>query len=98
MKTTMKLWDKGNTPTSDIIDQFTVGDDRVLDQEIAEYDLRASKAHAKMLNSVEILSDQELNKLLRELDNMLCEVKEGTFSIETDLDAVQSMVEYGVTQ
>src|SRR5699024_6549862 len=98
MKTTMKLWDKGNTPTSDIIDQFTVGDDRVLDQEIAEYDLRASKAHAKMLNSVEILSDQELNKLLRELDNMLGEVKEGTFSIEKDFEDVHSKIEYELTQ
>ncbi|HLR32222.1 MAG TPA: argininosuccinate lyase, partial [Fodinibius sp.] len=94
----MKLWDKGQTSTSDIIDQFTVGNDRVLDLQIAEYDLRASQAHAQMLNSIGLLSDQELKDLLRELNNLLDEVNEGTFSIEEDFEDVHSKIEYELTR
>ncbi|HLR24282.1 MAG TPA: argininosuccinate lyase [Fodinibius sp.] len=94
----MKLWDKGQTSTSDIIDQFTVGNDRVLDLQIAEYDLRASQAHAQMLNSVGLLSNQELEDLLRELNNLLDEVDEGTFTIEEDFEDVHSKIEYELTR
>src|SRR5699024_4698721 len=94
----MKLWDKGQTSTSDIIDQFTVGNDRVLDLQIAEYDLRASQAHAQMLNSIGLLSDQELKDLLRELNNLLDEVDEGTFTIEEDFEDVHSKIEYELTR
>src|SRR5699024_11224262 len=94
----MKLWDKGQTSTSDIIDQFTVGNDRVLDLQIAEYDLRASQAHAQMLNSIGLLSDQELKDLLRELNNLVAEVKEGTFLIEEAFEDVHSKIEYELTR
>src|SRR5699024_12814377 len=94
----MKLWDKGQTSTSDIIDQFTVGNDRVLDLQITEYDLRASQAHAQMLNSVVLLSNQELEDLLRELNNLLDEVDEGTFTIEEDFEGVHSKIEYELSR
>lgn len=94
----MKLWDKGQTSTSDIIDRFTVGNDRVLDLQIAEYDLKASKAHAQMLNSIEILSDQETTDLLEALDQLLAEVDEGTFTIEDDFEDVHSKIEYELTR
>src|SRR5699024_6884997 len=84
--------------TSAIIDQFTVGNDRVLDLEIAGYDLRASKANAQMLNSIGILSDQELQDLLRELYNLLAEVEEGSFTLEENFEDAQSKIEYELTQ
>lgn len=94
----MKLWDKERQTTSEIIDRFTVGNDRVLDLEIAEYDLRASKAHAQMLNSVGILSDEERNDLLKELDQLLKEVEEGSFTIEEEFEDIHSKIEYELTQ
>lgn len=94
----MKLWNKEQQETSAVIDQFTIGNDRILDLEIAEYDLRASKAHAQMLNSVGILSDQELNALQKELDRLLEEVDEGSFTIEEKFEDIHSKIEYELTQ
>ncbi len=93
----MKLWDKGQT-TNDIIDRFTVGNDRVLDLEIAEYDLRASRAHAQMLNSIDILSNGELEKIDNELVRLLQQVEEGSFTIEKDFEDVHSKIEFELTQ
>jgi len=53
----MKLWDKGFS-TDKKIDHFTVGNDRELDLVLAKYDVIASKAHAKMLAKVGLLSEQ----------------------------------------
>ena len=52
----MKLWDKG-TPIDKQIEQFTVGNDREVDIHIAKYDIKASYAHAKMLQSIGILTE-----------------------------------------
>ncbi|WP_372633730.1 argininosuccinate lyase [Fodinibius sp.] len=94
----MKLWNKEQQETSAIIEQFTVGNDRILDLEIAEYDLRASKAHARMLHSIGILSDEERDDLLRELDRLLVEVEEGSFTIEEKFEDIHSKIEYELTQ
>lgn len=94
----MKLWNKEQQETSAIIERFTVGNDRILDLEIAEYDLRASRAHAQMLNSVGILSDEETSDLLAELDLLLKEVDEGSFTIEEKFEDVHSKIEYELTR
>ncbi len=94
----MKLWDKGQQSTEDIIEQFTVGDDRVLDLEIAGYDLRASKAHAKMLNHVGLLTDREWKNIQQELDRLSDQVEEETFTIEEDFEDVHSKIEYELTE
>ncbi|GAA5521623.1 argininosuccinate lyase [Aliifodinibius salicampi] len=94
----MKLWDKGQASTSDIVDQFTVGQDRVLDLQIAEYDLRASKAHARMLNSIDILSDEEAKSIITELNRLLDDVESSDFTIEEDFEDVHSKIEYELTQ
>lgn len=94
----MKLWDKGQASTSNIVDQFTVGQDRVLDLQIAEYDLRASIAHARMLNRIDILSDEETKNIIKELNRLLDEVASGDFTIEKDFEDVHSKIEYELTQ
>ena len=55
----MKLWDKGYS-IDDQIEKFTVGNDREVDIHIAKYDIQASLAHAKMLHSINILNDEEI--------------------------------------
>jgi len=94
----MKLWDKGQQSTNEIIEQFTVGNDRMLDLQIAEYDLRASKAHARMLNKVGLLSDNEWQQLSHELDRLMQQVREDEFIIEEDFEDVHSKIEYELTQ
>jgi len=51
----MKLWDKGISIDKKI-ENFTVGNDREIDIHIAKYDVIASRAHAKMLNKIGIIT------------------------------------------
>ncbi|WP_405202801.1 argininosuccinate lyase [Dokdonia sp. LLG6352-1] len=88
----MKLWEKG-IPTDQKIEAFTVGNDREIDIHIAKYDLLASKAHATMLASVGLLTQEESEHLNKQLDLMLKQEQEGTFVIEADFEDVHSKIE-----
>jgi argininosuccinate lyase len=94
----MKLWEKGNQSTNKIIEQFTVGNDRALDLEIAQYDIQASKAHAKMLNQVELLSKQEYHAIAKELEKLQIAAENDTFTIEEEFEDVHSKIEYELTE
>lgn len=93
----MKLWDKGFS-VDEHIENFTVGNDREIDLHIAKYDVIASKAHAKMLAKIEILSDSELDELLEGLDILATQIEEGSFIIEKEFEDVHSKIEAELTQ
>lgn len=92
----MKLWDKGFS-TDKKIDQFTVGNDRELDLQLAKYDVIASKAHAKMLGEIGLLTAKEKDDLVKELDNIAARIDKGTFSIEPSFEDMHSKIEYMLT-
>lgn len=94
----MKLWEKENQSTNKIIEQFTVGNDRELDVEIAQYDIQASKAHARMLNEVELLSNQEYRSIAKELEKLKIAADNGSFTIEEEFEDVHSKIEYELTK
>ncbi len=94
---TMKLWDKG-LAIDKKIENFTVGNDRELDMHIAEFDLKASKAHAKMLGKVGILTAEEVNDIERELAKLQQQLQHGTFEIEEDFEDVHSKIEFDLTK
>ncbi len=92
----MKLWDKG-LPTDQKIDRFTVGNDRELDLVIAKYDIQATLAHAKMLHSINLISEKEsvaIHKVLNDLQN---QIEEGAFVIEEEFEDVHSKIEFELT-
>ncbi len=93
----MKLWDKGYS-TDKKIDQFTVGNDRELDLALAKYDIQASTAHAKMLGKIGLLTAEETQILVRELQNIAINIKEGNFIIEDSFEDVHSKIEYILTE
>lgn len=93
----MKLWDKG-IPIDRKIENFTVGNDRELDIHIAKYDIIASTAHARMLGKVGILSDKEVEELVRELEKLQEQLKAGTFTIEEEFEDVHSKIEFELTK
>ena len=93
----MKLWDKGYS-TDKKIDQFTVGNDRELDLALAKYDIQASTAHAKMLGKIGLLTAEETQVLVRELQNIAINIKEGNFIIEDSFEDVHSKIEYILTE
>lgn len=93
----MKLWDKGLSIDKKI-EQFTVGNDREIDIYIAKYDVIASKAHAKMLKEIAIISDEELEQLLGGLEVLEQQIEEGTFVIEETFEDVHSKIEFELTK
>ena len=56
------LWSKG-TQATDLVEEFTVGNDRILDLRLAKYDVLGSKAHIRMLETIGLLKSDELEKL-----------------------------------
>ncbi|MBJ6366625.1 argininosuccinate lyase [Snuella sedimenti] len=92
----MKLWDKGISIDKKI-EQFTVGNDREIDIHIAKYDVIASKAHAKMLHKIGILTTIELEQLLGGLQVLENEIKSGEFVIDAQFEDVHSKIEYDLT-
>lgn len=93
----MKLWDKGISIDKKI-EQFTVGNDREIDIHIAKYDVIASKAHAKMLQKIGILTTNELIELLGGLKKIETQIDNGTFVIDPQFEDVHSKIEFELTK
>ncbi len=89
----MKLWDKGSK-LDRRIEIFTVGTDREIDLHIAEYDVIASIAHAKMLAAVGLITADEMEILVSNLQKIKKEIQEGNFIIEEDFEDVHSKIEF----
>ena len=93
----MKLWEKGYT-LDDIVERFTIGNDRELDLELAPYDVQASMAHAKMLGKIGILTEQELAEVLKGLGEIGGEIHSGNFVIESRFEDIHSKIEFELVQ
>lgn len=91
------LWSK-RTKATDLVENFTVGNDRILDLRLAEYDVKGSKAHITMLESIGLLTGQELELLSKELDIIAEEIADGKFVLEDDVEDIHSQVELLLTR
>ena len=76
-----KLWEK-NVQVDQEVDTFTVGKDREMDLYLAKYDVLGSMAHITMLESIGLLTREELTVLLAELKNIYAVADSGRFVIE----------------
>lgn len=77
-----KIWQKNNDiKINNLIENYTVWIDYLLDLELIPYDIIWSKAHAKMLNKIWILNTQEKNDLIKWLDEILELNKKWEFKI-----------------
>ena len=93
----MKLWDKGFSIDKKI-EQFTVGNDREIDLHIAKYDVQASLAHAIMLESIGILTSEELEQLKLGLNAIAHSIEKDDFVIDDTFEDVHSKIEYALTK
>ena len=89
----MKLWDKGFS-TDKKIAHFTVGNDRELDLVLAKYDVIASKAHAKMLGKVGLISEEEAEALVKALNVIAKSIEKREFTIEDTFEDMHSKIEF----
>ncbi len=93
----MKLWDKG-TSVNSLIEIFTVGKDREMDLYLAKFDVLGSIAHAKMLTTINLLTNAEFAELHAELINIYQIIEKGDFLIEEGVEDVHSQVELMLTR
>lgn len=82
----------------DEIERFTVGKDREMDLYLAKYDVLGSMAHITMLESIGLLTKDELQQLLAALRTIYKEAEAGRFVIEEGVEDVHSQVELMLTR
>lgn len=93
----MKIWQK-NIDVDSFVETFTVGQDREMDMNLAAADVLGSLAHTKMLNSIGLMTDQDLLDVQKELKNIYREILAGNFKIEDSVEDVHSQVEMMLTE
>jgi len=92
-----KIWEK-NIQVDKKTETFTVGKDREMDLYLAKHDVLGSMAHITMLESVGLLTKDELSILLQNLKEIYKITQSGEFTIDPDVEDVHSQVEYLLTQ
>ena len=92
-----KLWDKGISVNEEV-ERFTVGRDQEMDIFLAPYDVLGSMAHITMLESIGLLTADELKSLLEELRSIYVLTRSGWFQIEEGVEDVHSQVELMLTR
>ena len=92
-----KLWEKNVTVNTDV-EAYTVGRDREMDMYLARFDVLGSLAHITMLESVGLLTADELHTLTAALRDIYAVIEHGDFVIEPDVEDVHSQVELMLTR
>ncbi len=93
----MKLWTKTSDALSDVTD-FTTGNDPAWDAYLARFDVLGSMAHIRMLQSIGLLTAEELHSLTAELKKILKSVDDNKFQLEAGVEDVHSQVEIMLTR
>ena len=93
----MKLWQK-NTTVSAAVEKFTVGKDKEFDLMLAPFDVLGNIAHAKMLASVGLLTNEEAASLIKELQSIYTIAAAGELTIDESVEDIHSQVEFLLTK
>ena len=93
----MKLWTKDKESLKEVTD-FTTGQDNVLDLHLAPFDVLGSLAHINMLESIGLLTKEELLLLSKELKNIYEQIVSGDFKMDDGVEDIHSQVELLLTR
>jgi argininosuccinate lyase len=93
----MKLWQKDKASLKEV-EKFTIGRDQEMDMFLARFDVIGSLAHIRMLQSIGLLQQQELDVLSAELKNIYRKIEKGEFSVEEGVEDIHSQVELELTK
>ncbi|MDE1865293.1 MAG: argininosuccinate lyase [Candidatus Micrarchaeota archaeon] len=88
----MKLWDKGYGIDKEV-NEFSTGEDYLLDRKLVRYDCLASIAHAKMLGRIGILKPREVKKLDGALRKIIRLDAKGRFTIRKEDEDCHTAIE-----
>ena len=87
-----RLWDKG-APLDERVLRYTAGEDHALDNRLIAYDVRASIAHAQMLNANDLLSSEDLDAIRRGLTEIAAEHARGEWQVSLHQEDGQTALE-----
>jgi argininosuccinate lyase len=93
----MKLWQKDKVSLKEV-EKFTVGNDRELDIFLAPFDVLGSLAHTQMLETIGLLTREELNILHTELKNIYQQTLKADFVLSEGVEDIHSQIELMLTQ
>src|SRR5450759_4190649 len=93
----MKLWQKDKNVSS-AVEKFTVGKDKELDLYLAPFDVLGSLAHIKMLQSIGLLSKDELGTLESDLKDIYKKIHSGNFKLDEGVEDIHSQIELLLTE
>jgi argininosuccinate lyase len=88
-----KLWQKENETLDAVIEQFEVGDDYQLDLKLASYDIYGSVAHARMLHHINVLTDDDLTRIIKGLKLILNKVKSNKLTLTVKDEDIHTKIE-----
>ncbi len=92
-----KLWQKDYSLDS-LMEEFTVGNDYILDQELVIADCLASIAHARGLHEIGILDDEELTVLTQGLAEIIGLRQQKAFPITLENEDCHTAIESYLTE
>lgn len=97
MSTQSPIWAKDVTANQKV-STFTIGRDKEFDILLAKADVLGNLAHTKMLESIGLLTKEELNAVSTELKNIYSTILSGSFEIEEGVEDIHSQVELLLTR
>lgn len=93
----MKLWQKDKA-SLEAVEKFTVGKDQEMDMFLAPFDVLGSIAHIMMLESIGLLTADELKELRSGLIAIYKRIESGDFKVEAGVEDIHSQVELELTK
>jgi len=93
-----KIWNTSGVKVSDEISSFLAGEDIELDNSIFIYDIDATIAHIKGLQSINILKKNEFNRLNKSLKELRKKFLGGSFKLTKKYEDCHSAIEFYLTK
>lgn len=98
----MKLWqnntEKTNLTIQKLVEDFTIGEDKIWDLYLAESDVIGSIAHTTMLKEIGLITENELTAIKENLNDILILIQKGEFKIDEGVEDVHSQIEMLLTE
>ncbi len=88
-----KLWKKSDAKMHPAVEKYTAGTDYIFDMEVLPFDIAASRAHAKGLQKIGILTSDELKKILGAFGALEKDFKAGKIAITPADEDCHTVVE-----
>lgn len=88
-----KIWNKGGPKIHPSIEKYTAGSDYLFDMELLPFDIIASRAHAKGLTQIGIITAKELKEILGAFDALEKDFEKGKVIITQEDEDCHTVIE-----